>query len=113
MDLTVPVRRLDARVVLSDGGRRDMTLFVAHGESIEDLFESDRLHNNAEGYRIRAEAVRPHVEGHAPATPEPLRVLRAQEAAWNRGDIDGFMEGYDRSESITFSSDRGVTGSTV
>jgi len=79
------------------------------GKPREDLFESDRLHNNAEGYRIRAEAVRPHVEGHAPATPEPIRVLRLQEAAWNRGDIDGFMDGYDRSESITFSSDRGVT----
>jgi lysophospholipase L1-like esterase/ketosteroid isomerase-like protein len=79
------------------------------GKPREDLFESDRLHNNAEGYRIRAEAVRPHVEGHAPAAPEPIRVIRAQEEAWNRGDIDGFMDGYDRSEKLTFSSDRGVT----
>jgi ketosteroid isomerase-like protein len=36
-------------------------------------------------------------------------VIRAQEDAWNRGDIAGFMEGYERSEDITFSSDRGMT----
>ena len=29
-------------------------------------------------------------------------VLDAQVAAWNRGDIPGFMEGYDQSESTTF-----------
>jgi hypothetical protein len=40
-ELRVPVRRLDARVLLSDGGRRDVTLFIAHGESIEDLFEGE------------------------------------------------------------------------
>jgi hypothetical protein len=28
--------------------------------------------------------------------------LDAQVAAWNRGDIPGFMEGYDKSESTTF-----------
>ncbi len=31
------------------------------GKPREDLFVSDRLHNNAEGYKIRAEAVRPHL----------------------------------------------------
>jgi hypothetical protein len=38
------------------------------------------------------------------ATPEQeIRgVLDAQVAAWNRGDIPGFMEGYDKSESTTF-----------
>ena len=30
------------------------------------------------------------------------RVLGDQVAAWNRGDIPGFMEGYDKSESTTF-----------
>jgi ketosteroid isomerase-like protein len=29
-------------------------------------------------------------------------VLRAQQDAWNRGDIDGFMNGYARSASIVF-----------
>jgi len=38
------------------------------------------------------------------ATPEQeIRgVLDAQVTAWNRGDIPGFMEGYDKSESTTF-----------
>ena len=31
-------------------------------------------------------------------------VLDAQVAAWNRGDIPAFMEGYDKSESTTFVS---------
>ena len=31
-------------------------------------------------------------------------VLNAQVAAWNRGDIPAFMEGYDKSESTTFVS---------
>ena len=32
-------------------------------------------------------------------------VLRAQEAAWNRGDIDGFMSGYARARSTIFVSE--------
>ena len=38
------------------------------------------------------------------ASPEQdiRRVLDAQVAACNRGDIPGFMEGYDKSESTTF-----------
>jgi uncharacterized protein (TIGR02246 family) len=32
-------------------------------------------------------------------------VLDAQVVAWNRGDIDAFMEGYARSESTRFASD--------
>ena len=32
------------------------------GKPREDLFLSDRLHNNTKGYKIRAEAVRPHVQ---------------------------------------------------
>jgi ketosteroid isomerase-like protein len=41
------------------------------------------------------------------ATPvdEIRNVLRAQQEAWNRGDIDGFMNGYARSRSTTFVSD--------
>jgi uncharacterized protein (TIGR02246 family) len=32
-------------------------------------------------------------------------VLRAQQDAWNRGDLDGFMNGYARSPSTVFISD--------
>jgi len=35
-------------------------------------------------------------------------VLEAQAAAWNRGDIEGFMNGYERSDDITF-----ISGDTV
>ena len=35
-------------------------------------------------------------------------VLQAQQDAWNRGDIDGFMNGYARSASIVF-----VSGDTI
>src|SRR5690349_15055463 len=40
------------------------------------------------------------------ASPETgiRQVLDAQVAAWNRGDIPGFMGGYDESESTTFVS---------
>lgn len=31
-------------------------------------------------------------------------VLEAQQAAWNRGDIDGFMDGYERSDTTAFVS---------
>jgi ketosteroid isomerase-like protein len=35
-------------------------------------------------------------------------VIEAQQAAWNRGDIEGFMDGYERAETTTF-----VSGDTV
>ena len=39
------------------------------------------------------------------ATAEIRSVLRAQQEAWNRGDIDGFMNGYARSKSTIFISE--------
>jgi len=38
-------------------------------------------------------------------------VLAAQQAAWNRGDIDAFMETYWKSEELTFSSGGSTTHS--
>jgi ketosteroid isomerase-like protein len=47
------------------------------------------------------------------ATPEAnaeiLAVLNAQVAAWNRGDIDGFMDGYVRSDNLEFVSGGKIT----
>src|SRR5438552_16607309 len=38
-------------------------------------------------------------------------VMEAQQAAWNRGDIDAFMGGYDRAETTTFvSGDQLISG---
>ena len=36
-------------------------------------------------------------------------VLNAQRDAWNRGDIEGYMDGYDRSENTVFVSGDNVT----
>jgi ketosteroid isomerase-like protein len=36
-------------------------------------------------------------------------VMEAQQAAWNRGDIGGFMDGYERSETTTFVSGDEIT----
>jgi uncharacterized protein (TIGR02246 family) len=36
-------------------------------------------------------------------------VIEAQQAAWNRGDIEGFMDGYAREETTTFISGDSVT----
>jgi len=41
--------------------------------------------------------------------PEIQKVIRAQEEAWNRGEIDGFMNGYWRSEQTVFVSGDEVT----
>lgn len=42
--------------------------------------------------------------------PDAIRsVLDRQIVAWNRGDIEGFMDAYDRSPELTFSSGGRVT----
>jgi uncharacterized protein (TIGR02246 family) len=38
------------------------------------------------------------------ADPAVRAVLTAQQAAWNRGDLDGFMAGYARSPELVFTS---------
>lgn len=43
------------------------------------------------------------------AETEIRKVMADQAAAWNRGDIDGFMTGYWKSESMTFVSGDKVT----
>ena len=37
------------------------------------------------------------------------KVMDDQAAAWNRGDIDGFMDGYWKSDKLTFVSSSNVT----
>ena len=43
------------------------------------------------------------------ASVEIRRVLQAQQEAWNRGDIEGFMNGYARLDSIVFVSGDDLT----
>lgn len=47
--------------------------------------------------------------GSAVQHPEILAVLEAQQAAWNRGDIDQFMQGYWVSDNLTFGTPEGQT----
>src|SRR6476469_3386339 len=37
------------------------------------------------------------------------KLLNEQQAAWNRGNIDEFMEGYWKNDSLTFTGKSGVT----
>lgn len=43
-----------------------------------------------------------------PSTVALSSLLTAQTEAWNRGDIEGFMDGYWRSERTTFAGSSGV-----
>jgi ketosteroid isomerase-like protein len=54
------------------------------------------------------------VRGQSPSLSDPDReaieaTLMAQQAAWNRGDLDAFMRSYWQSDSLTFVGVRGVT----
>jgi len=42
-------------------------------------------------------------------TKDARAVLDAQVAAWNKGDIDGFMKGYWKDENLTFISGGNIT----
>ena len=47
--------------------------------------------------------------GSEPGNPADVRrVIEGQAADWNRGDLDGFMRGYLKSDDLTF-----VSGGTV
>ncbi len=45
----------------------------------------------------------------ADATDDIKAVLLTQQAAWNRGDIDGFMAGYVQSDDLRFASGGTIT----
>ena len=38
-----------------------------------------------------------------------LAVLKMQQDAWNKGDLEGFMQGYIKSDSLKFYGSRGLT----
>ena len=48
-------------------------------------------------------------EAENPEIQRILAVLYAQQDAWNNGDIDGFMQGYWRSEQLRFASGGSIT----
>jgi len=59
------------------------------------------------GYQGRVRAPRSEKEDKNVAAVRA--VLDAQVAAWNRGDVEGFMEGYAKEETTTFFSGDAVT----
>lgn len=38
-----------------------------------------------------------------------LKVMKGQEIAWNKGDLEGFMQGYWKSDSLKFYGSNGLT----
>ena len=48
-------------------------------------------------------------KGNNEMSTEVRGVLEAQAAAWNRGDLEGFMDGYERSDDTVFVSGDEVT----
>ena len=58
------------------------------------------------GYQGRGRAPRAQKEDREAAAVRA--VLEAQAAAWNRGDVEGYMEGYAKEDSTTF-----VSGDTL
>ena len=52
----------------------------------------------------------PRLDSQAPSTNARIRsLLDEQQAAWNRGDVDGFMKGYWNSRELTFAGSSGIT----
>jgi beta-aspartyl-peptidase (threonine type) len=45
----------------------------------------------------------------APVKKEIVRVLNGQVLAWNKGDLEGFMQGYWKSPDLTFFSGKEIT----
>ena len=43
------------------------------------------------------------------AKAEILNVMKAQEIAWNNGDLEGFMQGYWKNDSLKFYGHNGLT----
>ncbi len=104
-------------LLLAAGG---VTYFVMGRHAAESANEAERARLAEAEARMQAERARAEAEVAAsrrssretePSTVqgESIRaavesVLRTQEDAWNRGDLDSFMEHYWKSESLTFSS---------
>ena len=50
-----------------------------------------------------------NIKGEAKPGAEIRRVMNEQTAAWNRGDVGGYMDGYERAETTTLISGDSVT----
>jgi hypothetical protein len=77
------------------------------------MFEATRIHAMllCLGMLLAADTV--HAQESAldlPGMPQEIStVMRHQQAAWNQGDLVGFMQGYWRSDSLMFIGKNGMT----
>jgi uncharacterized protein (TIGR02246 family) len=76
------------RKVLAEGGLTVLLILFGLGQAL--VFGEP-----AEGYKADRVAIQ--------------KVLTAQQAAWNRGDVDAFVVGYWQSPELTFSGSNGVS----
>ncbi len=95
--------------------------YVTARQQMVAAAERDRAVAMMEAQRARVEAtpvIAPHTkardESSSKVDSDVIRaavesVLRAQEEAWNQGDIDAFMEHYWKSDDLTFSSEGKTT----
>src|SRR5262249_20328797 len=108
-----------AFILLLAAGGAGTYLFIGRQASSLAM-EAERARLAEEEARMQAELAR--AEAHSPSSrrssmeaeapsgsDDSIRaavesVLRVQEDAWNRGDLNAFMEHYAKSESLTFSS---------
>jgi L-asparaginase / beta-aspartyl-peptidase len=74
--------------------RRLLQVAVALSIGVFLFVESQALANPADDREIDREAIR--------------AVLRDQQTAWNRGDVDAFLAGYWRSPELTFQGNTGL-----
>jgi ketosteroid isomerase-like protein len=58
---------------------------------------------------ISFQAQTPKLESYSSPVAAIQAVLDAQRDAWNKGDIEGYMDGYERSDKITFISGDNLT----
>ena len=92
-------------------GRRDMTLAIqadrARLVEVEARMQAERARAEAD---VAAAASNPMADRESSTGQrDAIRavcesILRAQENAWNHGDLDAFMEHYWKSDELTFSS---------
>ena len=87
-------------------GRQQAALVQAEESRLAEAarMEAQRARANAEGTMPSAE-----IPDEEPAASDSISaaiqsVLHAQQDAWNRGDLDEFMDHYQKSDALTFSS---------
>jgi len=61
------------------------------------------------GHPQTSEQTKPKTNRDAEIVSAVRAILEAQKDAWNRGDIEGFMDGYERSPNIVFLSGDNVS----